>query len=369
MNYSFLKEINSIKEKYEEYKKISGENFNIFSIMSMESDEVFTHSALIAELLNPNGTHGLDEKPLQLFVEKIVGNDFTIDYKNAVSLKEEHIGKINEDKTEGGRLDIIVKEKNADNSSDKIFVIENKIYAGEQKNQLYRYKNQYPNAKLFFLTINGFESKQISEEENKEKEIYTSVSYEKDILNWIEECAKLAYDKPMLREILKQYIYLIKKLTNQTTNTKMALEIQKIISENLEASKEIFNNYENTIESLQLDFINTLYNILQNKFLNWEVQIINYEKDNRKSIDLKSKVHNYRINFRFKNSNKYPVINIFNTPEEKSNEFYNLGFRVVDKNEKNKQRWLEYKMISLQDLKLKKVENIKEKIEKLITIF
>ena len=53
MTYNFLKEISRVTEMYSRHRKLSGEDFNIFSIMSMESDEVFTHSGLLAELLNP----------------------------------------------------------------------------------------------------------------------------------------------------------------------------------------------------------------------------------------------------------------------------------------------------------------------------
>ncbi len=39
-------------------------------------------------------------------------------------------------------------------------MIENKIYAGEQKNQLLRYHNAYREGKLLYLTLFGDESEQ-----------------------------------------------------------------------------------------------------------------------------------------------------------------------------------------------------------------
>ncbi|MGB6084071.1 PD-(D/E)XK nuclease family protein [Moheibacter sp.] len=65
-----LNSVNLIISKYKEIEKVSGESFNIFSIMGMESDEVRTHSAIINELLNPNGSHGLNEVPLELFFKR-----------------------------------------------------------------------------------------------------------------------------------------------------------------------------------------------------------------------------------------------------------------------------------------------------------
>ena len=56
---------------------------------------------------------------------------------------------ISEDKTKGGRIDIVIKLK------ETVIVIENKIYAPDQDNQLIRYKNEYPFSKLYYLTLDG----------------------------------------------------------------------------------------------------------------------------------------------------------------------------------------------------------------------
>ena len=44
---NLLQQVSIIKKKYDEIAKITGENFNIFSIMRAESDEVRTHSRII----------------------------------------------------------------------------------------------------------------------------------------------------------------------------------------------------------------------------------------------------------------------------------------------------------------------------------
>ena len=90
----------------------------------------------------------------------------------------------------------------------KIIMIENKIYASEQPNQLLRYYNAFPNGKLFYLTLFGEESKQ-----NFPKEKYNIISYENDIIIWLEECKKESVNIPILRESITQYINLIKKLS------------------------------------------------------------------------------------------------------------------------------------------------------------
>ncbi len=263
-NYYFLKEVQQQISFFAKQRELSGENFNIFSIMSMESDEVFTHSAIIAELLNPKGSHSLGTQPLKLFYTIVLNIEkFPENLEQHICIKEEYIGLITDDKT-GGRLDIVVKD-----SSGNGLVIENKIYAGEQPDQLMRYKNKYSKATLLFLTLDGDESKQLKTEDNIE---YTTISYKEHIINWMEECSKLAYDKPILRETLKQYIHLLKKLTNQTTDNEMSEQIVTIIDNNFEAAAEIYKNFEKSLlkkhheflESIKEQcFVNQHYNILK----------------------------------------------------------------------------------------------------------
>ena len=64
MDYEKIQAIlNEVKPIVEENKKCriekwkNGDFFNIFSILKMETDEVKTHSAFLAELLNPKGSH------------------------------------------------------------------------------------------------------------------------------------------------------------------------------------------------------------------------------------------------------------------------------------------------------------------------
>ncbi|WP_394992370.1 PD-(D/E)XK nuclease family protein [Emticicia sp.] len=216
-----LNEIQTISESYKRVAEATGENFNIFSVLQMERNEVKTHSRFIAELLNPKGSHGQKDLFLKKFVELIQIEGF--DTTSAVVKVEFSIGKKTEDS--GGRLDIKIKD-----SKNKIILIENKIDAPEQEKQLIRYKNYVSDDTdtLLFLTLEGQESKDI----NIPLEKYRCISYKSDILNWLEECRKEATNIPILRESITQYMNLIKKLTGQNVNTKMSEEItEKIITD------------------------------------------------------------------------------------------------------------------------------------------
>lgn len=49
-------------------KERRGENYNIFEVMHAQGDEVYTHSAIIASLLNPKHNHGCESAFLKIFI-------------------------------------------------------------------------------------------------------------------------------------------------------------------------------------------------------------------------------------------------------------------------------------------------------------
>lgn len=260
---NLLGQVSGLLKSYEKTAKATGENFNIFTVMDMESNEVKTHSAIIGELLNPKGSHGLGDKFLKLFIELVVkplykkddctyGNfedKFNFNFELTCSKVEEFAGKINDDATEGGRIDIVVKD-----NKGKMFLIENKIYAGEQKNQLGRYNKYDEKAPILFLTLDGKDSETASELEKNNH--YFTISYENEILLWLQECVKEAVKFPMLREVIYQYINLIKKLTHQTINNELKMEISELIKNNFMEASEIANNFEAVQNEIVKDFFN-----------------------------------------------------------------------------------------------------------------
>ena len=70
INY-LLNQVGSLLKSYEKLAKSTGENFNIFSVMGMERDEVKTHSRVIAERLNPKGSHSQGSVFLKIFFQEI----------------------------------------------------------------------------------------------------------------------------------------------------------------------------------------------------------------------------------------------------------------------------------------------------------
>lgn len=201
-------------EKRRKQKELQGEFFNVFNTIGLRTKEVRLHSAFIAELLNPRGSHGLSNKFLQAFlVELGLPSDYVKDAKERIT--ERNIGS--KTKNEGGRIDIIVED------GKKAVIIENKIFAEDQESQLLRYfnfgKKQFgKNFKLVYLTLDGDEP---DEESLGGKDFpFEIFSYRNNIVDWLDECIEIAKDKPLARAVIIQYRDLVKQITNTDMDTK-----------------------------------------------------------------------------------------------------------------------------------------------------
>lgn len=244
--------------KIEKEKKAHGDAFNVFSAMRMEADEVYTHSALISTLLKPKGSHGAGDLYLKLFLQSIPElRELDFDTEKAKVDIEYTIGPIAKDKTQGGRIDILVR------SNNMAIIIENKIYAEDQEKQLYRYQ-QFAESQGFskyfilYLTLNGKDASKESLFEMRE-ENYIRISYQSTIKDWLSDCINKSTSKPLVHGILVQYQNLILKLTNQDMGTtKKAIIDLCNDADNVETLLWIHNNK---------NFDSLINDILQNVLL------------------------------------------------------------------------------------------------------
>lgn len=227
-----LKEISHISNYHKRIAHLSGENFNVFKTLNLANSEVRMHSAILCEFLNPQGSHGQGDLFLKIFTEQFHILDF--ETNNASVVVEKDVGSINDDYTEGGRIDILITD-----SVGKHIIIENKINAGDQKNQLLRYHNFDPKAKLFYLNLFGNEPSDFTTDSKLSSDSYQVISYHSDILKWLDNCKKEAASLPVIRETIVQYMNLIKFLTNQTVADKMKTEIKDLIIKNPEYVESI----------------------------------------------------------------------------------------------------------------------------------
>ena len=74
---AWLSSISKIVQKQKEIATLCGEDYNLFKVIHMTSNETSVHSAFIADLLNPNGLHGMGDAFLKLFLDIIEKYNFT----------------------------------------------------------------------------------------------------------------------------------------------------------------------------------------------------------------------------------------------------------------------------------------------------
>lgn len=254
---NLLNRIQDINKKYEQFAKLSGENFNVFSVLGLSSSENH-YSLFIAELLSPKGSHGQGDLYLRLFINQLgLNSDFT----NIEVIAEHDTGEVSTDYSEGGRIDIYIK------STPKNIIIENKIYAGDQPNQLYRYHVYDTNAELLYLTLDGKAPSKDSLGELNIEQIKL-VSYQTDVVNWLNACIEKSTSLPIIRETLIQYRNLIRKLTNQCSSKDKEMEVTELLlsSEiNFKTAQDIANAI-NSIVKVQDDVVKQIRNRICAKY-------------------------------------------------------------------------------------------------------
>ena len=309
-----------LKEKtQQEEKRKRGENFNIFKVLGLSTSEVRLHSAFLAELLNPNGDHGLGDCFLKSFINNVIckKRKFEFECCSAKVDVEYHIGTVSSDYKEGGRIDLLIRDKNR-----QTIIIENKIYADDQPWQMYRY-NMYAQKTerlsseqyvLLYLTLN--ESEPSEESTGKEDFEYLCISYKKDILPWLDYCIGMAALYPKIRETLSQYELTLKNVLEIMSETTENSMIELLTSDNnIEATLGILSVTDKIKISIRRKFIDRLINELQ-PIINANDMVIDLsdkEKDSfanlskRSKILIKMKSKPFKGNFCIEVDNKQPV--------------------------------------------------------------
>lgn len=237
---NLLQQVATITQKNSEILNATAGRFNMFRICGVNHYEN-THSSIIAELLNPKGTHSLKSELLEAFLS-LIDKDFV-----PTDFNPSNATVYTEYTTDKGRIDILIKDTNKN-----ALIIENKIYAADQYEQLKRYeqfaKKEFKAYQIYYLTLLGNEaSLQSGEGVN-----YLTISYADTIIRWLDKCIALVARLPLVRETLIQYSNHLKILTNQDMNTKNQEEIVKTLADfgNLETVQNVFLNYPKIFDYL-----------------------------------------------------------------------------------------------------------------------
>ena len=321
----FFENLDLIKRKYDILHSFEDE-FNIFSILRNERDEVNLHSKFIGELLK-NRSFG--DIFLKLFLEAI---EIKIDGEINKSIYLEYGANDN------GRIDILLKINSK--SFKRAIIIENKIEAGDQWQQLQRYveamkKEGYSKDEItiVYLTLAGDTPSDYSLGHIQVNEVKI-LSYKDDIISWIEKCIKEVAVVPGLRETLIQYKKLLEKLTGKGEK-KMIDELKDTI-----LSKEKYLSVAYLIPDILLEIKRDLqYRFWENLKLEMEklnLEEVKFEDEFNTKFDF-NKIKKFYTNL--KDKKYYGIMYEIKELEAGSKLYlrievdYNIywGLRVIDK--------------------------------------
>lgn len=237
-------------------------DFNIFSTLNIERDEVFTHSNMIYALLNPRGNHGMDDTYLKLFFKEIGISKTFLNYSWGVA---------REWVFENGRIDFFLR------CEKMCIAIEMKIDAKDQDKQLFRYeeysKSVNSNYLIYYLTLNG-KSPSVQSAKGIEKRHFRCISFKVHILNWLKACLAVTNENMTAYSLIKQYLYIIEKLVGEE---EMAETMKKIIknADDLMAAVTISNGLNEIKTEVLVNFMDELNKLL----ISNEVNLIKYDRE------------------------------------------------------------------------------------------
>lgn len=233
--------LQSVQEVHKNSNNRQTSEFNIFSVLQIESEEVRLHSRFLGELLNVSGSHGYNSLFLEQFLKILNVQDLFPNLNRVTIHIEKYIGAVTPET--GGQIDLLLTD-----DLNNCLIIENKIYAGDQENQLLRYYNfgcqqekRGGSVKIIYLTLHGYSASDFSVGKGNNHNFYESISYKNHVSSWLEECELMISENSKLSIILQHYNHLIKKLTGMESETEQAKTIQEInkSKENFEAAVKI----------------------------------------------------------------------------------------------------------------------------------
>ncbi|MFW2525417.1 PD-(D/E)XK nuclease family protein [Aliarcobacter butzleri] len=261
----FFEKIKLFKEEQKKQKQRGLNDYNMVNVVRKENAEVGMHSNIIYSLIDPNGLHYQDELFLQIFIKGVLEIN---NFGDILSVQAE------ESTNENRRVDFTIK------SSNYYIGIEMKVDASDLENQISHYyddlkekasKDSNQEVIIYYLTKNG---KDASFHSHREIE-YRKISFEKHILQWIENCQKEVRNITNLNEAFENYKDIVKKITNKYEGRVMSLKNELLKNEEyFELAKQISEAFQEAknekLCKLKNKQINLIIEIVEEKGLKFE---------------------------------------------------------------------------------------------------
>lgn len=269
----FFEKIKKFQKKQQMQKQRGLNDYNILTTVLKPHDEVRLHSRMIASFLDIYGTHYQDSLFLEIFLEILDLKGFGIDLKNTTVSNE------------FANIDIYIRD------GSKHIIIENKIYAVDQSEQIKRYIQEiykrFPRVQsedivVIYLSIDRnspeqyslgdlkIENNKIVNSLNEEVAIYRNMHYKSKLLDWLSKCKYEVQNITNLNMAFENYKDVVEKITNQYKGKVMSLKDELLNNDEcFDLAKDISKAFqeaqaERNIQ-LKKEKINLIINLLENQ--------------------------------------------------------------------------------------------------------
>jgi len=212
MKEKFETELIQFVNKRKEQKLRGLNNYNIMTAIRHANAEVGMHSNFIYSLINIDGEHYQGSLFADLFVKNVLG---IYDFGKITEV-------VMEDDADGRRIDFVIK-------SDKYSIgieMKTRTETKDQPSQIYDYYIELmkdnkgkKNTIIYYLTLNGKEPSEESccsrDTRDKIYKDYKNISFENEILLWLEKCKKQVVNITNLNNAIDCYTDVVKMITGQ----------------------------------------------------------------------------------------------------------------------------------------------------------
>ena len=196
-------------------------SYNLFETLEISGKEVLM-CRFLADLLNPEGSHGCGILFLKTFLEEVLQEKRMPDslLSHTIVTKEYVIDK-------DRRIDLVIQ------NADFFIPMEVKIYAGEQEGQCFDYFEHAKNSKMVYLTCFGDTPSLYSRKQRGGSGILSlsqiqCISWSEDISGWLDR--RLGSLPQPVEEAVQQYLDTIHRVSDGRKRKKME-KIMEVLHE------------------------------------------------------------------------------------------------------------------------------------------
>ena len=192
-----------IKQNTENVNLLKTKDYNIFSVLQIQSKEVLI-CRMIADLLNPRGQHGAGAEYLKIFLRDCLGME-----KMDTKLADQAIVTAEYAIDDERRIDIVIE------IGSYFLPIEVKIDA---------------QAKVYYLTLDGHRPGKDSTSSGSQsvpEEDIVCLSFREHILNWLKACKSC--ENTGMVPILEQFIQNIEQISGYTSEKVRNMVIDELL--------------------------------------------------------------------------------------------------------------------------------------------